>query len=248
MFETLRLIQPVINTPRPTTSDEPQIITIGDQQYIIHGGTLVSLSCTVGGILRYWHLPLSSHSEGYLVDAEKFRPERRLAYSRQRPRGFINMSDFDDISPVSPTGADLSIQMLGCVKVSYFPFSDESRVCIGRKFTQIEILSALALIFRDYSVKLAVDEFASDAEIENLPKGRKERRDMWQRAADRAHGLLTERMTSSAALQLQENTPLRFVQSGKERFVFKEYGIVHAEMHEAIANIEPFELCTLAYE
>lgn len=105
-------------------------------------------------------------------------------------------------------------------KGSFIPFSDGYRSCIGRRFAQVELLAVFAVIFRDYSVELAVDEYATDAEIAAMPKGGEERRRVWQKAADRADYLMTKTMTSIITSQMRgTDVPLRFVRRGEERFM-----------------------------
>jgi hypothetical protein len=85
---------------------------------------------------------------------------------------------------------------------------------------QVEILAVLAVIFTQYSVELAVDDFASDEEVERMPKGGKERREVYQKACDRAHYMLKERMGSIITLQLRGvSIPMRIVKRGEERFM-----------------------------
>ena len=94
---------------------------------------------------------------------------------------------FNDEDMRGPPGLDTS-SLFKPIKGSYIPFSDVYRSCLGRRFSQIEILVVLAVILRDYSVELAVDQFSSDGQIDLMPKGKPER----QKAADRANCLPRE--------------------------------------------------------
>lgn len=68
---------------------------------------------------------------------------------------------FDDEDMRDPSELDTSSHFKP-LKESSIPFSDGYRSCLGRRFSQVEILAVLAVIFRDYSVELAVDQFSSD--------------------------------------------------------------------------------------
>jgi hypothetical protein len=54
------------------------------------------------------------------------------------------------------------------LKGAYIPFSEGYRACLGRRFAQVEVLAVLAVIFSQYSVELAVDEYATDEEVEKM--------------------------------------------------------------------------------
>ena len=119
-----------------------------------------------------------------------------------------------------PSGLDTSSSLFKPVKGLYIPFSDGYRSCLDRRFSQVESLAVLAVIFRDYSVELAVDQFSSDEQIDLMPKGGPERQKVWQKAVDRANYLLREALSSIITLQIRGNyIPLRLVKRGNERFV-----------------------------
>ncbi|KAF2007674.1 cytochrome P450 monooxygenase-like protein [Amniculicola lignicola CBS 123094] len=208
MNETLRVLQPVINIPKSTAPGNPQKINMNGQSYIMPGGTHISLCCAVHKNPKYWP-----------EEPNLFRPERWLTDSKF-PNSSIDIKP-DDADLHAPPGADISGNLFKPVKGSYIPFSEGSRSCIGKRFAQVEIVTALAVIFRTYSVELAVDEYATDAEVERLEKGGKERREIWQKAADRAEYLLRDTMSSIITLQLRGVTiPIRVVRRGEERFAF----------------------------
>lgn len=79
----------------------------------------------------------------------------------------------------------------------------------------------LAAIFSQYSVELAVDDFASDEEVEKMPKGGKERRELYRKAEDRAKDFLKNKVASIVTLQLRGvSIPIRLMKRGEERFAF----------------------------
>jgi hypothetical protein len=80
-------------------------------------------------------------------------------------------------------------------------------------------LVVLATIFSQYTVELAVEEFASDQDIEDMPKGSKQRANIYQKAIDRADHLLKTKVDSIITLQLRDSSiPIRLVRRGNERF------------------------------
>jgi len=168
MNETLRVIPPIITIPKSTAA-RPQTVTIGDNQHTIPGDCNVMLSSAVHRNPRYW-----PHTDA--TDLNRFRPERWL----------LDPAD-TSTSPIQRTTSSLeargeimeeatSTHLFKPAKGSFIPFSDGYRSCIGRRFAQVELLAVFAVIFRDYSVELAVDEYATDAEIAAMPKGGEERR------------------------------------------------------------------------
>jgi cytochrome P450 len=221
MNETLRLLQPIINIPKSTAPGRPQPITMNGQQYIIPGNTHLGLCSAIHRNPRYWPAPANENDRADgKKDVDRFRPERWLVESKTA-EDFEDIN-FDDEELRGPSGEDTSSHLFKPVKGSYIPFSDGYRSCIGRRFAQVEILAAFAVLFSQYSVELAVDEFASDAEIENMPRGGPARKAVWQKAADRADHLLSNTMASIITLQLRQgNVPIRVVRRGGERFVFE---------------------------
>ncbi|KAF2877898.1 cytochrome P450 monooxygenase-like protein [Massariosphaeria phaeospora] len=224
MNETLRLLQPIVNIPKRTEPGRPQPFTMNGQQYTLPGGISIHLSSAVHRNPKYWPAP-SPDSETTSTstahpDVDRFRPERWLIDAAPTTP-FVDLQ-YDDEDLRGPSGEDTSAHLFKPVKGSYIPFSDGYRSCIGRRFAQVEILAVLAVIFSQYSVELAVDEFASDAEVERMPRGGPERKAVWQKAVDRADRLLRQEMGSVITLQLRGATiPIRLVRRGEERFVFE---------------------------
>lgn len=209
MNETLRILQPIVNIPKSTAPGRPQQLTIDGKQYTVPGDTHIYLSAAIHRNPKYW-------SE----DANEFRPERWLLKSKSTEE-FVDIK-YEDEELRGPSGEDTSAQLFKPVKGSYIPFSDGVRSCIGRRFAQVEILAVLAAIFSQYSVELAVDEWASDEEVEKMPVNGKERREVYKKACDRADTLLRTKMASIITLQLRGVTiPVRLVKRGEERFAFE---------------------------
>ncbi|KAF2028748.1 cytochrome P450 monooxygenase-like protein [Setomelanomma holmii] len=219
MNETLRLLQPIVNIPKSTALGRPQQLTLEGKQYIIPGGVHIFLSCAIHRNPRYWPAPADAKTAGGVRDVDTFRPERWLARV-QTADEFVDVN-YDDEDLRGPSGEDTSSQLFKPVKGSYIPFSDGFRSCIGRRFAQVEILAVLAAIFAQYSVELAVEDFASDKEVDRMPKGGKERREVYEKACDRADYMLREKVASIITLQLRGAAiPIRLVKKGEERFIY----------------------------
>jgi len=221
--ETLRLYQPVINLPKSTLTAQP--LTINGRQYIIPADTHVSLSSAVHRNPRYWPPVPDSSGKKHANDLNQFRPERWFLPSQSNSHPISTRKNAQaaakkaDEEIDGPTDPDTSAHLFKPPKGSYIPFSDGYRSCIGRKFAQVELLVALAAIFREYSVELAVDEFATDEEVEGMQKGGQERRGVWEKARERGDWCLNKGMTSGVTLQMKGfHVPLRVMRRGEERF------------------------------
>ena len=215
MNETLRLLQPIVSIPKSTLPGRPQNLTMGGQTYTVPGDTHIFLSSAVHRNPKYWPAPSNATSGGEERDVDTFRPERWLAASRLED-SFVHVGhDDEDLSGSSGEGT--SAALFKPVKGSYIPFSDGFRSCIGRRFAQVEILAVLAEIFSQYTVELAVDEFASDEEVDMMNS--KEKEEVYKKAVDRADWALKKKVASIITLQLRgTSVPIRLVRRGKERF------------------------------
>ena len=219
MNETLRLLQPVLNIPKSTAPGRPQQITLVGKQHVIPGGTHIFLSAAIHRNPKYWPSSSDTTQPGTTQDVNRFRPERWLVDTKTADR-FVDIQ-YDDEELRGPSGEDTSSQLFKPIKGSYIPFSDGFRSCIGRRFAQVEILAVLAVVFTQYSVELAVDEFASDEEVEKMPARGLERRELYKKAVDRADDLLGNQMGTIITLQLRGfSIPIRLVPRGEERFLF----------------------------
>jgi len=226
MNEELRLIPPVIAIPKCTKTAQP--LTIHDpssktpRRVIVPENTFINLM-TVASHRdpAYWLSP------GQANDLDEFRPERWLVNNGSNNEKAAE-KEADDEQYGGPGGSDIAASLLRPAKGSYYPFSEGPRACLGRRFAQVEILAVLAVIFKDWSVELAVDEPAngktgasgpSDEEVARMTV--KEKKQVWEKAARRARWLMKEGMGTIITIQIREgHVPLRFVRRGRERFFF----------------------------
>lgn len=217
MNEALRVITPINNIPKSTAPGRPQQFTMDGQTYTMPEDTYISLCCAIHKNPKYWPPPPGQEVVNGIPDALRFRPERWLNKSTTTD-SFKDIA-YDDEELRGPSGEDTSSSLFRPVRGSYIPFSDGFRSCIGRRFAQVELLTAFAVIFREWSVELAVDEWASEEQLEKMSE--KEKEEVWRKAADRGWSLLREKTASIITLQLRGHTiPIRLVKRGKERFKF----------------------------
>ncbi|KAI9812569.1 MAG: hypothetical protein M1827_004558 [Pycnora praestabilis] len=238
--EELRLVPPVINIPKSTLAGQPQPLTFNGRQVVIPSGTLINLDAVaVHRNPKYW----PSISVDGSNDLKEFKPERWFIGAKSSSNGapppktvngaltensYANNTDSEgeDSNLGVSAGADTASSMYHPVRGAYIPFSEGYRACLGRRFAQVEVLAVLAVIFREYTVELAVDEFASDEEVAKMSIGGEERGAVWDKAASRARRLMTKGMGSIITLQMREGqVPLRFVKRGEERFPVEEIKI-----------------------
>jgi len=217
MNETLRLMSPVLNIPKSTAPGRPQPLTVGGKQYMVPGDTHIFLTAAIHRNPKYWPPPPNASKTDGIPDVDCFRPERWIAESDSSD-AFVDIG-YDDEELRGPSGEDTSAQLFKPVKGSYIPFSDGFRSCIGRRFAQVEILAALAAIITQYSVELAVDDFATDEEVERMPKGGRARRELYAKAVNRSNDYLKNKVATIITLQLRGVAiPIRLMRRGEERF------------------------------
>jgi cytochrome P450 len=217
MNETLRLLQPIVNIPKSTAPGRPQILNLGEKTYTVPGNTHIFLNSAIHRNPKYWPAApnTSNDRSGRKRDVDTFRPERWLATAKLE-EDFVDIG-YDEEELRGPSGEDTSASLFKPVKGSYIPFSDGFRSCIGRRFAQVEILAVLAVIFKDYSVELAVEEWTSDEEVASMDGKQKE--DVYAKAIEKADWVLKTKVASIITLQLRGTSiPIRLVRRGEERF------------------------------
>ena len=245
MNETLRLVPPVVSIIKIVTST-PQQIVIEGQNVVLPAGLILNLHTVAAHRHpKYWPTP-----DGTFVMSDhvhQFRPERWLI-GPSSPLASNPTPSVDDLNgkrSAEPNGYDdqdhqsPTTTLYHPPRGAFFPFSDGARACLGRRFAQVEVLAALAFIFRTYSIELAVsdnDDHDHDhsnnstaaavnaraddnTNEENLLKQKRGKRDKWDEARGRAEWLTTEGMSSIITLQMRKGkVPLRIVKRGRERY------------------------------
>lgn len=171
---------------------------------------------------NYWaHLPSSATSSGTDIgtDIGEFKPER----------WFVTASEAEcvggrllDLHPVFATrDSELDIEQKSEGKKGFFkpqrgafiPWSIGNRECIGRKFAHTELLVALVMIFREWSVELVVHNSEFVGGGGGVERGGILEEGMtWQEASEKAKRNLREGMSHYTTMQLGKGLiPLRIV-------------------------------------
>jgi cytochrome P450 len=216
MNETLRMMPPAVDIPKKVNPTQDQEIVIDGERHILpremHIGLVIA---AVQHNPRYWPSQPSKIT-GAESDVLDYVPERW--YRKQgasESTAVVEGADSEDFGGFA--GPDTSAQLFRPVRGSYVPFSDGARSCLGRRIAQVEMIAALSVIFQKYSLELAVDEWASDEQVDKM--SREERRELYKKVQDQARQTLRS-ATSMITLKLHGNMyiPVRLVEKGKERF------------------------------
>ncbi|TEA14885.1 Cytochrome P450 3A2 [Colletotrichum sidae] len=215
MNETMRMTPAVVEIPKKVNPDGDGILTLDGEKHVLPKGAHVS----VVGVAahrnpRNWPSKPSKVTDD-AHDLNDYVPERWYRQSLSPEQTEVS-GDGEDYGGYK--GADTSEKMFRPVRGSYVPFSDGPRSCLGRRIAQVEIIAALSVIFQRYSLELAVDEWASDAEVEVMSTD--ERRRLYKKAQDKCRRTLKSASTM-LTLKLPHGTtvPLRIVPRGQERFL-----------------------------
>lgn len=233
MNEVLRVVPPVVAIPKSVSVGKPQSIVLEGKKCMMPAGTLLNISSVaVHRNPKYWPTGPPSDpahpihpTSNVDNDLEEFKPQR---WFTDQPE-LKAKSGFDTSSLANGTSdanefmvnstPDTASNLFRPPKGAYVPFSEGYRACLGRRFGQVEILAVLATTFTEYSVELAVDEWASDEEVEKMST--EERRAVWEKARAKARWMLLNCMGTRLTIQLRKGAvPLRVVRKGRERFNF----------------------------
>ena len=218
MNETLRLMPPIIDIPKIVRGD-PQTLNFDGKTVTVPTNTFIHLSAAgVHRNPRYWpHSPSKIANKSH--DLDDFVPKRWLPSCKKsadatEPTASSNAANVDGLeNAFFESGDGLFIPTKG----AFIPFSEGARSCPGRRFAQIEITAAIAVIFKTYSAELDVSEWASDAEVEQM--GKDERRALYEKAKAKARKLISESETIITLQMRGAYMPVRFVKRGEERFM-----------------------------
>lgn len=235
LAEELRLIPPAINIPKCTNKNSPPVpLIVNGKTCHVPPDTYIKASAS--GVHRnpaYWPTgpPADSAHPAHPIsntdnDLEEFKPERWLLQpSTSNESRRASTQTADKLSKGST--ADTSPALFRPIRGAYIPFSDGQRACLGRRFGQVEVLAVLAVIFREYSVELAVDElpmcekYITEMGGPEVVSGVGEAglRNIWEQAAAEVRRILREDMVTLITIQLRNSkVPLRLVRRGRERF------------------------------
>ncbi|TVY23086.1 Cytochrome P450 [Lachnellula hyalina] len=214
--EVLRLNSPVLTIPKVVSSTAKPLIIEG-KSVRLAPGTIIRLCVpSVHRNPKFWPQgppadytrPLSPS----INDLDEFKPERWLKY--QAGKGSSPTRNDPELGTANNQNNSSHFTP---IQGSYVPFSDGSRACLGQRFAQVEIMAVLARIFSQYSVELAVDEWAEDEGVLGMTLA--EKRVVWHKAHEKAKYTLQNDLTCIITVQLNGTSiPLRFAEKGQERF------------------------------
>ncbi|KAI1487331.1 cytochrome P450 [Biscogniauxia mediterranea] len=227
MNETLRVMPPVTEVPKMVTRAQDQVIVTADgARHTLPRGAYIGIVVpAVQRNPRFWPAKPSQVTPGKPHDLDDWVPERwfrpSLAPGPRDAAPAVEGTDAEDFGGFA--GPDTSAQLYRPVRGSYVPFSSGPRSCLGRRIAQVEVMAALAVIFRDHSVENVVDD---DKDVNDSLEGmgekeRKEReREAYARATERSRRTLRG-ASSLITLKLHgdAHVPVRLVRRGSERFV-----------------------------
>ena len=228
--ETLRVLPSVIELPKISTATQEQVIVFEGEKHVLPKQTVISLcAASVHMNPKYWPSRPSRTRPGE-DDILEYRPERWFrgrdgAANSESGATSSSASSSDDEAMTGEDvedyggykGRDTSAQLFKPERGSYIPFSVGPRSCLGRRIAQVEVIAALAVLFREYSIELAVDDWASDEEVERMD--RQQLTDLYKKAQSRKQEVVRE-ARSLLTLKLRgQVVPVRLVKRGEERFV-----------------------------
>lgn len=216
--EQLRLMPPVIAIPKSVPKGQDQIISLDGKNVALPAGAQIAL-CSVGVHRnpKYWPTQASAVNDKP-DDLDDFKPERWLikVVNGDKDHEEIDIeSENDEYGGF--TGKNTHAELFRPARGSYIPFSDGARSCLGRRLAQVKIMAVLAVIFQQYSIELAVDEWATDEEVARMRT--EERMQLYKKAQEKARATLRGASTIITLRLHSDSVPIRMVRKGKERFV-----------------------------
>ncbi|KAH9207234.1 cytochrome P450 [Leptodontidium sp. 2 PMI_412] len=208
ILETLRLYTPNNLVPKHSVErvGPPKTLKHGNFEVNVPADSRINiLMISVHRNPNYWHHKASSTSRSG-TDMASFQPERWFVtpFEAEEVNGRALL-----LNPIFANSAEAKAGK-GFFKPergAFIPWSIGNRECIGRQFAHTEMLIALAIIFRDWSVELVVD---------NAGAGAAEKGMAWEAASEKAKKNLREGMTHYSLMQLKKGlVPLRIVKRTK---------------------------------
>ena len=206
LSEELRLIPPVNSIPKCVR--EQQTLTVNGKKCFVPAGTYISLLTPAAHRNpNYWPTGPPSDPEHPIHstsntnnDLEEFKPERWFVpKSENAANGVVPRNNTPD-ERGEESHLDTRTTLYRPRHGSYIPFSEGARSCLGRRFAQVQVLAVLATIFSQYSVELALDDYATEAEVAGMSE--EERGKVWEKARLNVHKVLSENMQSIFTLKM----------------------------------------------
>ncbi|KAG7004463.1 cytochrome P450 [Physcia stellaris] len=210
LSEELRLIPPVVSLPKCVRA-HPQQLTVNGKKCFVPAGSYISILTTAAHRNPNCWPTGPPQKENSIRpdlntdnDLEEFKPERWFVNRKNEA------NEKEDISDRGDSHLDVPTSLYRPRRGAYIPFSEGARSCLGRRFAQVKVMAALATIFSEYSVELALDGFAEEEELRGMSE--RQREEVWEKAKQDAFRKLRENMRSLFTLQLRgEDVKVRFV-------------------------------------
>ena len=161
--EILRLYPPANIIPKGTRKGSIQTIGSGSHEFTIPEDTALQfLAVSAHHNPKYWPSASAPLEKANLSD---FRPQRWFSANANLPLTQRTSKDPGD-QVERDLGMETSTSLFRPHPRIYIPFSTGHRGCIGRRFAQVEIFAVIAVIFKNYSLELDVEDFADDTAVE----------------------------------------------------------------------------------
>ncbi|KAE8443551.1 hypothetical protein EG329_001713 [Mollisiaceae sp. DMI_Dod_QoI] len=221
VLETLRLFPPNNLIPKQSSFDHTSFLRYKGKEVQVPSNTrILILIASVHRNPHYWPPPHTAASSAEPVfeseireDTNDFRPERWFVSrkSAERYGGRIVPSHDNGIDVKSEEGGNERGFFVPC-KGAFVPWSIGERQCIGRNFAHIELMVAIAVILKEWSVELVLGHTSGIEDGDEENKGGR-----WEEARDRAEKCLRFGMRHYITMQLGKGLiPLRIVRRGSK--------------------------------
>lgn len=224
--ETLRLIPPVVVTPKRVADTDQwlQDETDGQRHHMPAMMPIMPVISAVQRNKRFWPALDKTKQEGDAGDLDEWLPDRWYLPSPGQDQGQQQSTvEEEEENYGGYQGLDTSPTLFRPVRGSFIPFSDGARSCLGRRIAMVEMVAAMAVMFQKYSVELAVDEWVPGGDEEIQKMGVEEKREVYKKAQEKAKDtVLQAKSVVTLKLTGGRHVPVRFVRRGKERFVGDE--------------------------
>jgi cytochrome P450 len=129
-------------------------------------------------------------------DNPKVSPERSAALS-DSPARYINHKRWLEVIDKSTNSKSTGL-------ATWTAFGAGGRACPGKGFVQVELTSAIATLFKTYSLELVVEEKAKDE-----CKGNEKR--AWERMRDKEIKMLYDDIEANITIGVYKEIPIRIV-------------------------------------
>ncbi|KAJ9654829.1 hypothetical protein H2198_006184 [Neophaeococcomyces mojaviensis] len=129
MHETLRVHGPIVAIPK-TVNEHPQALEIHGKQHVLPANTFVFVN----------NHAAQTDPAIWGPDSEEWNPDRWIKKGPNASREGMS-SAFDDEELLQPEHG------------AFLPWADGPRICIGKKFSQVEFVATIATLFSEYRVE-----------------------------------------------------------------------------------------------